>query len=363
LLFVLLHTPPVRRAIGAALLSWVGRKAGVTATFDRLDYQLWRGRATLAGLDVHGHGLDVTAIAIDARVGRHGLDVQVRGPRVRLSRLAPSPSGEPRDPPPTPRIPRFIREAAVTDGTVEIQGRDARWHPLLTGVQGEVSRQQTGHRLGLSGRAPGLELSADGTLSESGFAGKTTADIRSLADAARALRAAGVPHVPPITAGALRLHVSAEMNAWSLRALRGTTTLEGTAESAGQTLAVHASARVRDGTLHIESCDVRTAASRAAALSLTGSVPLTTTGALRLAVEADADVRSLADVARALAPLSAAGIPSDTAGSLHLRASVEANAWSLHTLRGSATLDGTLEGAAQTLAISERQRATALPSP
>ena len=81
-LLVLLHLPPVKTLAGASLARLLSRAAGAEVSFERLDYRLWFGVASVEGLSVRRPGLDVTGERATIRLRPSGMHVQIADSRV-----------------------------------------------------------------------------------------------------------------------------------------------------------------------------------------------------------------------------------------------------------------------------------------
>ena len=81
-LLVLLHLPPVKTLAGASLAQLLSRAAGAEVSFDRLDYRLWFGVASVEGLSVRRAGLNVTGERATIRLRPSGMYVELADTRV-----------------------------------------------------------------------------------------------------------------------------------------------------------------------------------------------------------------------------------------------------------------------------------------
>ncbi len=81
-LLVLLHLPPVKILAGASLAQLLSRAAGAEVSFERLDYRLWFGVASVEGFSVRRVGLDITGERATIRLRPSGMHVQIADTRV-----------------------------------------------------------------------------------------------------------------------------------------------------------------------------------------------------------------------------------------------------------------------------------------
>ena len=86
LAFLGLHTPPARNAVAALVANRISSRLGVSVTLTQLDYQLWRGEATVGSLRTVGRGLNVTSGRIEIRLAPGaGLELRAFEPRVQVT--------------------------------------------------------------------------------------------------------------------------------------------------------------------------------------------------------------------------------------------------------------------------------------
>jgi outer membrane protein insertion porin family len=117
LLFLLLHTPPLKRAASRAALALLERFAGGSAAFRAFDYRLWRGEFRIEGLSWTKDGVAVEAREVIALLSLRGLlAVRVLEPDVRIEFADAGGGG-------VPEIPAILLETriALENGTVRLE--------------------------------------------------------------------------------------------------------------------------------------------------------------------------------------------------------------------------------------------------
>ncbi len=140
-----LHTAPAKKAVATILTKWVHSRVGIEVTLGQLDYQLWRGQATIVGLRTAGRGVDITSERIDVRFGPGtGLEVRAVAPRMHVS-LARSRASQPTavNPRPWLSLLRFAR-IEVVHGSIDVVDADGRSGLTLDGIDALVTRTPGG---------------------------------------------------------------------------------------------------------------------------------------------------------------------------------------------------------------------------
>ncbi len=175
-LFVVLHTPPVKHLVATALVRLGGGALGAEVGLERLDYRLWAGEVSLEGVAVRGPRLEITCAraGVDLDLGT-GLRVQVEAPRVVVTEGPETAEPEPPSLPSRPwAILGRLHEVELSGGSLELRTADGTPWLRLEGLEAQVEARGGGAggsvRVAQAGLGwPGAGIRVEGVSAEAGF--------------------------------------------------------------------------------------------------------------------------------------------------------------------------------------------------
>ncbi|HJS73178.1 MAG TPA: hypothetical protein VJ921_02740, partial [Vicinamibacteria bacterium] len=133
-LAALLHSPPVKRAAGGALISFLEGRLGGTGALEALDYRLWRGEVELAGFGWSSGEVQLRAPSLLVRWSPWtAIEVRATDPDLRVT-LAGSSSGGSTA---IPAVPLGAR-VTIANGTARIEWPEASTLVELSSIEGTL---------------------------------------------------------------------------------------------------------------------------------------------------------------------------------------------------------------------------------
>ena len=139
-LIALLHLPPVQHVAGRLLVRVLSRATDSTVAYERFEYRLWAGEASINGLSLQRQGLTVTCPRGVVRLGTSGMRIELVDVRVIARQAADSSPTQPPGPSrPWSMVSRFAA-IVVERGALELQDGNGTVWLRADGIDARVTK-------------------------------------------------------------------------------------------------------------------------------------------------------------------------------------------------------------------------------